>query len=171
MMKEKLFIALIIIITGVTIAISSALNANLVNPFILLPCITFLVGILLYVWNFQIKKHLVLLILAPLFTFCGLILIFNVLTSYMYLGFLWPLFLLPAAISIYSVYYFKYRIKYLLIPVYVLTAVSFALILGIFLYTNLYSFPNWANIGVIVGAIVTLLGLFLLFKITPKSSD
>ena len=164
MKKYTNFWGMILIIMGAMLLINKIyffvdLNiGNLWPLFVLLPGLAFEFG------YFIEKKNPGLLVPGGLLTSLGLLFLFEAFSQWSYAAYTWPVYPLGVAIGLFQLYVFGKHTRGLLIPVFVLTMVSF-LGFGVILYGSVYT---WINIDLIVPITLIFLGGILLIGKSKK---
>jgi len=116
-------------------------------------------GLVFEVSYFTSKKAPGLLVPGGILSTYGLFFFFMTFTSWLFLGELWPIFILGPAVGLFQLYLAIGRPKGLLIPVGILTAVG-----GVFLSIEILGgFLSFINYSILAPVIFIVVGVIIIF--------
>lgn len=159
MEKKGSTVGIILIIIGIMVLVDKIFNLNILNMSNFWPLFVLIPGLCFEFGYFVTGRNPGVLVPGGILTVIGLLFFFETFTGWQYAGDTWPIYPLAVAIGLFQLYLFGYREKALLIPVFILGAVSvisfvFIIMGGIFM---------WVNGSVIAAVLFILGGLTILF--------
>lgn len=160
MRKENLIWGLLLILIGGIFFVDNIFDINLFSMKNLWPVFVLGLGLIFEISYFIYRNNAGVLVPGGILTTLGVLFFFETFTGWSLSEYTWPVYPLSVAAGLFQLYLFGCREKGLLIPVFILTAVS-GFAFAIMLYGNLLS---WLNFNIVIGAAIMLAGLGILVK-------
>lgn len=160
MKKEKLFWGIVLVGLGILLLSYNLFGFRLTSIPSLWPLLVILLGAYFEWGYFSQKKNPGLLVPGGIFLVIGLVFEFETLTHWYYTEYTWPLYLLAVAFGLFQLYLVSGRPRPLLIPVLLLSAVTFLAYLTM-IYSALSSIVNF---GLIIPLLLILIGLIIMLR-------
>ncbi len=160
MKKENLFWGIVLVGLGILLLSYNFFGFRLNSIPSLWPLLVILLGAYFEWGYFSQKKNPGLLVPGGIFLVTGLIFEFETLTHWHYAEYTWPLYLLAVAFGLFQLYLFSDRPRLLLIPILLLSAVTFSACL-----TMIYgALSPIVNFGLIIPLLLILIGLIIMLR-------
>ena len=163
-MKGKIIWGFLFIILGVIFLLNSILQYEFISASDLWPYIVLALGLSFEVSYFTGRKDPGILVPGGILTTLGLLFIFQTFTNGIFSGYTYPIYTLSVAIGLFQLYLFGEKNSGLLIPVFVLTAVSVFQYLSMF-YKDIY---RYFNSKTIFALILIFIGCSILYNNLKK---
>lgn len=164
MRKSNYIWGILMIVFGGLLLSENLFDFKIFSPMLFLPILMLGLGLSFEAGYFMNKKSPGLLVPGGILTTIGLLYFFEVITNWQFAGLTWPIYVLSVAIGLFQLYLFSGRPKGLLIPIFILLAVTAS-----FLSMNVLSVFN-ARYGFKLIISVILIGLGI-YVVTRKSSE
>lgn len=166
MNKSGVFGGLILVVVGGFLLANNLGEWHLFSIERFWPIVVLILG-LLFELNYFIKnRNPGLLVPGGILTVLGLLFFFETYTDWRFAAFTWPLYPLSVAIGLFQLYIFSGRPRGLLVPVFILTAVTGVAFTTMFIN----SIQKWINLGLIFPILLVLAGLLLIFRSSRAKS-
>lgn len=166
MKKNSALGGFVLVVVGALMLANNLGNWNLFSMDWLWPMFILIPGLIFELGYFSNRRNPGLLVPGGILTTVGLLFFFEILTNWQWAEFTWPVYPLAVAIGLFQLYLFSGRPFGLLIPVFILTAVS--VVAFTFMFIN--TLNQWVNLGLIFPCLLVLVGLVLIFhRSGPKS--
>ncbi|MDV3427606.1 MAG: hypothetical protein LIR50_11395 [Bacillota bacterium] len=163
-MKGKVIWGFLFIILGVIFLINSIFGHEFISASDLWPFIVLALGLSFEISYFNNRKDPGVLVPGGILTVLGFLFIFETFTNWNFSGYTYPIYTLSVAIGLFQLYLFGEKKGGLLIPVFILTAVSVFQYLSIF-YKDIY---RYCNSKIIFAVILIFIGCSILYNNIKK---
>lgn len=160
MKKENLFWGIVLVGLGILLLSYNLFGFRLSSIPKLWPLLVILMGAFFEWGYFSQKKNPWLLVPGGIFFVTGLLFEFETLTQWNYVEYTWPVYPLAVAFGLFQLYLFTNRQRPLLIPVFILSAVTFLAYLTM-IFGALSSIVNF---GLIIPLFLILIGFVIMLR-------
>lgn len=168
MNKSSALIGFILIMIGILMLANNLGNWHLFSMDRLWPVFILIPGLVFELGYFSGRRNPGVLVPGGILTTLGLLFFFETFTGWHWSAYTWPIYPLAVAIGLFQLYLFSGRPAGLLIPVFILTAVTGTAFAAMFIN----ELNRWVNVGLIVPCILVIIGLVLIFhRSGPKPED
>jgi len=168
MKKGNAFIGSILIVIGILMLADNLGNWDLLRMDRMWPLFILIPGLIFELSYFSGKRNPGILVPGGILTTLGLLFFFETFTGWHFAAYTWPVYPLAVAIGLFQLYLFSGRPAGLLVPVFILTAVSGTAFATMFVK----EINRWVNLGLVVPSVLVIIGLVLIFhRSGPKSED
>lgn len=167
MNRSGMFWGLILIVAGGLLLANNLGQWYLFRMERLWPLFLLIPGLAFEVGYFSQKRNSGLLVPGGILTILGLLFFFEIFTGWQFSAFTWPVYPLAVAAGLFQKYLFSGRPHGLLIPTFILTAVSCVAFASMFLN----SIRQWVNIDLVLPVLLVLSGLIILLNSRQKSKE
>ncbi len=160
MTKRESFLGTILVAMGIFLLANNVFDFKFFSMERLWPVFVLGVGLVFEMGYFFRRDNPGLLVPGGILTTIGLLFFFETFTNWHYSAYTWPIYPLAVAIGLFQLYFYSGRNRGLLIPVFILTAVS-VISFSMMLMGNLFM---WLNMSFVLPAILILCGVGLILK-------
>lgn len=158
------FWGFILIIAGFFLLINNFLDLGLFRLKHIWPLFILIPGLAFEFAYFSTRRNPGLLVPGGILVTIGLLFFFESVTNWSVSAYTWPVYPLAVAIGLFQLYWFSDRQSGLLVPVFILTAVS-CLGFGI-MFLN--SINQYIDLGIVFPVLLVLIGVFVLVRGSGK---
>lgn len=167
MNKSNGYLGLILVLLGAVLLTNNLFQWTLLSMEYLWPIFVLTPG-LVFEWSyFKTASNPGLLVPGGILITIGLLFFFETLTGWTFSAYTWPIYPLSVAIGLFQLYLFTDRPRGLLIPVFILSTVSFVSLSILFLK----ALQIWVNFGFIAPIVLILAGLFIILRASSSYSQ
>lgn len=158
MKKSGIFWGVILIVAGVFLLIDNLTNWRILSMERFWPIFILIPGLAFEIAYFSKKDNPGLLVPGGILTVIGLSFFFETFTNWQFAAYTWPIYPLAVAIGLFQLYLFSKRDRGLLVPVFILTAVSLVSFATMFFN----SIQRWVDLGIVIPVLLVVAGLIIL---------
>lgn len=160
MYRKNYSLGVVLILVGVLLLFNQVFNLHILGIGNLWPLFILVPGLIFEFGYFSTNRNPGLLVPGGILTTIGTLFLFLNYTTWGLMKYAWPVFPLAVAIGLFQLYVFGFREKGLLIPVFILSAISIISFVSILFNEILW----WIDSSFIFPAILILVGAAILFK-------
>ncbi|WP_026073732.1 hypothetical protein [Acetivibrio cellulolyticus] len=160
MQKSNFIWGFLLIILGGLLLSSNIFNFNFLTPMLFLPILVLGIGLSFEASYFINRRAPGLLVPGGILSTIGLLFFFEVTTNWQFASRTWPIYVLSVAIGLFQLYLFSGKPKGLLIPIFILLAVTVSFLS----MTILSVFNSLINFRLVISILLILFGLFIVTK-------
>ena len=160
MYKRNYTLGLILILIGVLSILNKVFDLEILSIGNLWPLFILIPGLVFEFSYFSSGRNPGLLVPGGILTTIGVLFLFETFSNWNFAGYTWPVYPLAVAIGLFQLYLFGRKEKGLLIPVFILTAVSVFSFASITLSELFY----WLDSSMIISVVLILIGILILLK-------
>lgn len=160
MHKRNYTLGIILILIGILSILNKVFDLEILNIGNLWPLFVLIPGLVFEFSYFSSGRNAGLLVPGGILTTIGVLFLFETFSSWNFASYTWPIYPLAVAIGLFQLYIFGRREKGLLIPVFILTAVS----IFSFASMTLSELFSWIDPSLIISVILILIGILILLK-------
>lgn len=153
-------LGIILIVIGIFSILNQFFNFSFISMANLWPLFILVPGLIFEFSYFSSGRAPGLLVPGGILTTIGSLFLFETFTNWYFAAYTWPVYPLAVAIGLFQLYLFGNREKGLLIPVFILSAVSGISFVSIVFNRVLW----WFDTSLIFPVLLILIGLYVLFK-------
>ncbi|NLI91467.1 MAG: hypothetical protein GX434_04460 [Peptococcaceae bacterium] len=165
MNKSGMFWGSILIIAGAFLLVNNIAGWNIFGMERLWPIFVLIPGLAFEFGYFSSKRNPGILVPGGILTTLGLLFFFETFTNWHFAAYTWPVYPLAVAVGLFQLYLFSGRSRGLLVPVFILTAVSGIAFTAMFIDI----IEQWVNLSLVFPILLILVGLFVIFGSSKKS--
>lgn len=158
--RKNYFWGFLFIIIGVGALINSVLGYRLFSISDFWPFFIILLGLSFEASYFISRRSPGVLVPGGILTTIGILFLFETFTHWRFAGSTWPVYTLAVAIGLFQLYLFDGRKPGLLIPVFILSAVS-GISFASIMFGNIF---YWLRAGYIAPIVFIAIGIYILVK-------
>jgi hypothetical protein len=160
MHRSHFTLGVILIFIGVLSILNQFFNFDFFSMSTLWPLFILIPGLIFEFSYFTSRKDPGLLVPGGILTTIGTLFLFETFTNWYFAAYTWPIYPFAVAIGLFQLYLFGNREKGLLVPVFILSAVSFISFASM-MFNRVFW---WLDKSLIFPALLILIGLSLLFR-------
>jgi hypothetical protein len=160
MKRKNYFGGIILIAIGIAAMLSNVFNIHLFTMSRLWPLFVLVPGLCFEAGYFSRMKEPGLLVPGGILTTIGTLFLFETYTNWSFAEYTWPVYPLAVAIGLFQLYLFGGRKFGLLVPVFILTAVS-VIAFATMLLGNIF---YWVNTSLVIPIVFIVIGVYMLIK-------
>lgn len=159
-MKGKAIWGLLFIIIGIVLLLNTVLGYEFISAHDLWPFLVLALGVSFEISYFNGRKDAGLLVPGGILTTLGVLFIFQSFTNGIFSSYTYPIYTLSVAIGLFQLYLFSEKKAGLLIPVFILTAVS------VFQYLSMFckNIERYFNSKVLFAVVLIFIGCSILYN-------
>ncbi|MHB8076517.1 LiaI-LiaF-like domain-containing protein [Desulfosporosinus fructosivorans] len=166
MNKSGVFGGLILVVVGGFLLANNLGEWHMFSMERLWPIFVLIPGLVFELSYFSRDRNPGILVPGGILTILGLLFFFETFTDWQFAAFTWPVYPLAVAIGLFQLYIFSGRPRGLLVPVFILTAVSGVAFATMFINT----IQQWVNLNLVFPSLLVLAGLLLIFRSSGAKS-
>ncbi len=160
MRGKNYFGGIILIIIGVAAILNNIFNIRFFTMSQLWPMFVLIPGLSFEAAYFSRGREPGLLVPGGILTTIGTLFFFETFTNWHFAEYTWPIYLLAVAIGLFQLYLFGGRKRGLLVPVFILTAISVIAFVTMLVGNVFY----WVNTSLIIPIIFISMGVYILVE-------
>lgn len=165
MYKRNFTLGVILILIGILSILNKVFDLDIISMSTFWPLFVLIPGLIFEFSFFTSGKNPGLLVPGGILTTIGFLFFFETFTDWNFSGSTWPIYPLAVAIGLFQLYIFGKRERGLLIPVFILTAVSVISFASILLNGLFW----WLDSSLILPVVFIIIGVSILFKGVKKN--
>ncbi|UWG95415.1 DUF5668 domain-containing protein [Dehalobacter sp. DCM] len=167
MKKSSMVWGVILIVAGLFLLVDNLADLRILSMERIWPVFILITGLAFEFAYFSKKQNPGFLVPGGIITVIGLLFFFETFTNWRFAAYTWPVYPLAVAIGLFQLYLFTQRERGLLVPIFILTAVSVVSFAAMFLNT----IQKWVDLGIVLPILLVVFGVIILLRNILKKSE
>ena len=158
--NSKLLVGVFLVLFGLICVANTIFNLHLFSRIQFWPFIIILVGLCFEIGYFSSGKAPGLLVPGGILLTIGILFLFETWTYWRFAAYTWPIYPFSVAVGLFQLYLFGTKERGLLIPVFILTAVTVIAFICMF-FGNIFRLLNYS---LLLPVLMIVVGLYVIYK-------